>query len=337
MTRALVAVLIASCTAWGALALRYQGPLGRVAKTMSVAGWCLFGLAAEAGLFMGRLPTAVGAFALGYVALLLWWRSLEPSNNRAWADDVARTVRGTADGSRITLTDVRSFIWRTPTDYTPRWITSSYDLDRLRSLDLIVSYWTGPAIAHVLLSFGFGDGRHIVFSVEIRREKTEEFSEIGGFFKEFELCIIASEERDIVRLRTNVRREDTYLYRLRLSETAMRSLFLAYVAEANDLARAPRFYHTITANCTTLVYVMLKRILRRLPFSYRVLLSGYVPEYVYEVGGLDRRYSIEELRTLAYISERARSADESETFSRDIRAGIPALEAATAASPERRP
>jgi hypothetical protein len=325
VTRALVAVLIASCTAWGALALRYQGPRGKVAKIMCIAAWCLFGIAGEAGLFVGHVPVAASGFALGLIALLLWWRTLEPSNDRAWADDVARTVRGAVEGSRITLTDVRSFIWRTPTDYTPRWITSSYDLDQLRSLDLIVSYWAGPAIAHVLLSFGFADGRHIVFSVEIRREKTEEFSEVGGFFKEFELCIIASEERDIVRLRTNVRREDTYLYRLRLSETAMRSLFLAYVEEANSLARTPRFYHTITANCTTLVYVMLKRILRRLPFSYRVLLSGYIPEYVYEVGGLDRRYSLEELRTLAYISERARGADESETFSQAIRAGIPAL------------
>ena len=55
----------------------------------------------------------------------------------------------------------------------------------------------------------------MVFSVEIRRQSNETFSEIGGFFKEFELIVIAAEERDIVRLRTNVRREKTYLYRLK--------------------------------------------------------------------------------------------------------------------------
>jgi Domain of unknown function (DUF4105) len=321
----LAAALIALCTAWGALALRYQAPGGNAGKAASVTLWALFGVGSELAVFTGRLSAAAGVFALGHIALLIWWRSLKPSNERPWADDVAEMVRGSVAGSQVTLTHVRNFVWRTPTDYTPHWVTRSYDLDRLRSLDLIVSYWTGPAIAHMLLSFGFTDGRHIVFSVEIRREKSEEFSEVGGFFKEFELSIIASEERDIVRLRTNVRREDTYLYRLKLSESAMRSLFLAYVEEANSLARTPRFYHTITANCTTLVYLMLRRILKRLPFSYRVLLSGYLPQYVYAVGGLDQRHTLEELRTLGYISERARRVDQSETFSQDIREGVPSL------------
>ena len=137
--------------------------------------------------------------------------------------------------------------------------------------------------------------------------------------------MIISDERDIVRLRTNVRREETFLFRLKLPVAAMRSLLLAYLEEANTLARVPRFYHTITGNCTTLVWRMLKRIVQPLPFSYRVLLSGYLPEYVYEVGALDRRYPIEELRTLGYISERARRSDQSAEFSRDIREGVPIL------------
>jgi len=137
--------------------------------------------------------------------------------------------------------------------------------------------------------------------------------------------VIAADERDIVRLRTNVRREDTYLYRVRLSVPAIRSLFLAYVEEANALVRAPRFYHTITGNCTTLVFNMLKRTVGRLPLSYRLLLSGYMPEYVYSVGGLDARYPLAELRSKGYISERARRADQSATFSADIREGVPAI------------
>jgi hypothetical protein len=105
----------------------------------------------------------------------------------------------------------------------------------------------------------------------------------------------------------------------------MRALFLAYVAEANELVRKPRFYHTIMGNCTTVLYRMLRRIVRRLPFSYRVLLSGYMPEYFYRVGYLDQRYPLEELRALGFVSERGRIADESPTFSTDIRRGIPAL------------
>jgi len=126
-----------------------------------------------------------------------------------------------------------------------------------------------------------------------------------------------------VRVRTNVRGEDDYLYRVRMPESAMRSLFTAYIGEANSLVRSPRFYNTITINCTTLVYHMLKRIVGYLPLDYRLILSGYLPEYVYSVGGLDKRYPLDELRERGRITERAKKSDRSNTFSADIRQGIP--------------
>jgi hypothetical protein len=175
----------------------------------------------------------------------------------------------------------------------------------------------------MLISFGFDDGAQVVFSVEIRRQKTQAFSEIGGFFKEFELSIIAADERDVVRLRTNIRGEDVYLYRLQLPQPAIRLLFLGYVGEANSLIDSPRFYNTVTVNCTTLVYQMMTRIVGRLPLDYRLLFSGHLPEYVYRVGGLDRRYSLAELRERGRITERAKKSDRSESFSADIRRGIP--------------
>jgi Domain of unknown function (DUF4105) len=321
----LIAALIAMASAWGALALWYKARGGRAARTAASAAWLALAAACLVGLWLGWFAIALPTFCAAYAGLLIWWIRLSPSNDRDWADDVAQMVRGTVNGDRVTLQNVRNFAWRSEIDYTPRWETRSYDLARLITLDMIVSYWSRRTIAHMLISFGFDDGTHVVFSVEIRREKSESFSEIGGFFKEFELCIIAADERDIVRLRTNVRREETFLFRLNMPVAAMRSLLLAYVEEANLLVRFPRFYHTITGNCTTLVWRMLKRIVQPLPFSYRVLLSGYLPEYVYQVGALDRRYPIEELRALGYISERARESDESPQFSRDIRAGVPSL------------
>ena len=321
----LIAVLIAIASAWSALALWYKARGGRAAKAAASAAWLALAAACLVGLWHGWLAIALPTFSAAYAGLLIWWIGLSPSNDRDWADDVAQMVRGTVNGDRVTLQNVRNFAWRSEIDYTPRWETRSYDLARLITLDMIVSYWSRRSIAHMLISFGFDDGTHVVFSVEVRREKSESFSEIGGFFKEFELCIIAADERDIVRLRTNVRREQTFLFRLNMPVAAMRSLLLAYVEEANSLVRLPRFYHTITGNCTTLVWRMLKRIVQPLPFSYRVLLSGYLPEYVYEVGALDQRYPIEELRALGYISERARESDQSAQFSRDIRQGVPSL------------
>ena len=102
----------------------------------------------------------------------------------------------------------------------------------------------------------------------------------------------------------------------------MRSLFLGYVGEANALVDAPRFYNTVTVNCTTLVYQMMKRIVGHLPLDYRLLLSGYLPEYVYSVHGLNHDYSIEELKARGYITERARESDRSPNFSADIRLSL---------------
>ena len=321
-TATLLATLIVGCSAaWGAFALWYQEPGGQALKTVSVLLWGGLNLIFVMALWQGRVAFGLLTFAAAFGALLIWWRGILPSNDRIWADDVAQMTTGIVDGHRVTLHNVRNFDWRSNTDYTQRWETRGYDLDRLNSVDMIVSYWTVPAIAHMLISFGFGGGEQVVFSVEIRREKTESFSEIGGFFKEFELSILAADERDVIRVRTNVRGEDAYLYRVRMPVSAMRSLFLSYVEQANDLVRTPRFYNTITVNCTTLVYHMMERIVGYLPLNYRLILSGYLPEYVYRVGGLDQRYPLQELRARGRITDRAKKSDRSASFSADIRQG----------------
>jgi Domain of unknown function (DUF4105) len=321
----LATLVVGSFAIWGALALWYQAPGGHAMKTLCVILWVGFCLVLLVALWQGRTALGLLAFAFGVGCLLLWWHRIVPSNDRIWADDVAQMTSGTVDGSRVTLHNVRNFDWRSDTDFTQRWETREYDLDHLNSVDMIMSYWAGPAIAHMMISFGFDNGAHVVFSVEIRREKKESFSEIGGFFKEFDLSIIAADERDVIRVRTNVRGEDDYLYRIQMPVSAMRELFRSYVDEANDLVRAPRFYNTISVNCTTLVYQMMKHIVGHLPLDYRLLLSGYLPEYVYRVGGLDRRYPLEELRARGRITDRAKKADRSDTFSADIRQGVPGL------------
>jgi hypothetical protein len=328
-------ILLVLCTllawlpvAWGVLALWYQAPVDPAAVRAAVAA--LWALVASLLLVRGWRRRRWGGFivvAAAFVLMQGWWNTLQPSNDRDWADDVAEMTSGTVQGSIVTLSHVRDFDWRSETHYTPRWEARSYDLDRLKSVDMILSYWMGPAIAHTLVSFGFDDGEYLVFSVEIRKERTESFSAVGGFFKQFENSVIAARERDIVRVRTNARGEDDYLYRIDMPPEAMRSLFLAYVDEANALRREPQFYNTLTANCTTIVYHMMKRIIYGLPLDYRLLLSGYLPSYVYEVGGLIDSVPLEELKERGRITERARAADRDPEFSTAIRRGVPGIEA----------
>jgi hypothetical protein len=325
--RKVLAILVIGFPAvWGAIALWYQVPGGQAVKALGVLLWSVFCIAMLVLVCQGRGVVGVLGFSVGFALLLLWWDRLPASNDREWSDDVAQLAAGSVQGNHVVLHNVRNFDWRSLTDYTQRWETRDYDLDHLRSVDMVLSYWSGMAIAHMLVSFGFDDGAYVAFSVEIRREKGEKFSEIGGFFKQFELSVIAADERDVIRLRTNIRGEDDYLYAVQMPTAEMRSLFLAYVQEANSLVQTPRYYNTVTANCTTLVYHMMKRIMGHLPLSYRLLLTGYLPGYVYAVGGLDRRYPLDELRARGRITERARRSDRSATFSADIRRGVPGSE-----------
>src|SRR6201991_4902540 len=323
MAAVLAALLVFVSGAWGALAMAYRFPGPRYLRIAAAAVWALGCVALWVAWLGFDEPRALAGLVVAFGALLAWWATIRPRNDRVWADDVARLLHGEVEGSRVRLHNVRDFDWRGEDDYDVHWETREYDLDRLRGADAILSYWSGEAIAHAMLSFGFDDGRHVVFSVEIRRKRGEAFSEIGGFFRQFELVLIAADERDIVRVRTNVRGEDDYLFPLRMTRDAMRSLFVSYVEAANALARTPRFYNTVTSNCTTIVYRMAKRIDGGLPFDPRLLLTGYLPEYFMDNGALDGRFSLDEWRRSGRITERARASRPGEDFSAAIRVGVP--------------
>ncbi|WP_437883439.1 lipoprotein N-acyltransferase Lnb domain-containing protein [Pseudomonas sp. LRF_L74] len=310
-------------SAWGALALGYhlQWPAAMVYGLIGI--WCLFGCVLLVLLWRRRAGLALLGYLVSFGLLAVWWGSLEPSNQRVWADDVAKMASGRVAGSRLTLDNVRNFDWRSDQDYQVAWETRDYDLDRLASVDLVTSYWGMPAIAHILVSFGFEDGRFLTFSVEVRKEKGEAYSEIGGFFKQFELSIVATDERDALRVRTNVRGEEAYLYRLDLPRSAMRALLLAYVEQANALIERPRFYNTVTANCTTIVFDMMQSIVGGLPMDYRLLLTGYLPGYAMDNGGLQPGYPLDELRRLGHFTARARASGQALDFSWRIRRGVP--------------
>jgi len=314
-----VAVLVTLLSgAWAALALWYQLPGGVVARTLGSAMWVLVVIALAVETIRRRSWLFPGIYVALYGLLLWWWSGIAPSNQRDWADDVSRPLTGRVEGHQVVLDNVRDFTWRSDDDYDARWETRRYDLDRLVSADAVLSYWGSKAIAHAMISFGFDDGSHVVFSVEIRRERGEEYSPIGGFFKQFETALVAADELDIIRVRTNVRGEDDYLYPLRMGKPAMRALFLSCVHAANELAVTPKFYNTISFNCTTIVYRMARQIDPGLPRDIRLLLTGYLPGYLHEMGAVDRSVSVEVLRQRGRITERARSST-TEDFSWAIR------------------
>lgn len=317
--KSLASLLMLLLVTWGGFALWYHVPGGVAAQSLAAALWAAFGIVTLVQWWRRRSARMMMPWLTAMALMMAWWSMIAPGSNLIWSDDVAREISSRVDGSVVTLDNVRNFDWRSDDDYTQRWETRSYDLNQLRSIDVAMSYWMGPAIAHTLVSFGFADGRYLTFSIEIRKQRGESFSAIAGFFKHFQMVLIAADERDILRVRTNARGEDMYLYRVKMPAADMRSLFLSYLSEADQLKRRPRFYNTLTANCTTVVFEMVRRIDPGLPLDWRLLASGYLDRYLYDIGALAGSGDFAAHKQAAHITARAIAADKADDFSARIR------------------
>lgn len=326
----LLGLLILATGGWGALALTYSGPRDETLRNALAMGFALASLTTLTALAFRRWRwTAVGSFLALFVVLLVWWRGIEPSNTRDWLADVAELPYASIEGEVITVHNIRNFHYRSETDYTPAWYDKSFDLRKLRGVDLVAVYWMGPAIAHIFLSFDFGDGDHLAVSIETRKEKGEGYSTIKGFFRQYELYYVVADERDVIRLRTNYRHdppENVYLYRVQGDVENGRRLFLEYMHRINALRDQAEFYNTLTTNCTTTIWMNARVNPDHLPLNWKMLVSGYLPEFLYDQGRLSAGgLPFAELQQQAHVNARAHAADGATDFSRRIREEIAPL------------
>jgi hypothetical protein len=265
-------------------------------------------------------------FTLLFALLVVMYFQIPASNERDWQPEVAVTPNAEITGDLVTIHGVRNFDYRTETDFTPRWETRTYDLRKLDSADVIASYWAGKAIAHVMLSFGFDEGKdYLAVSIETRKEKGESYSNLAGFFRNYELYYVVADERDVIRVRTTYRQpqEDVYIYRVKGPVENVRRVFLDYLKSINELHDRAAFYNTLTTNCTTSILFHTRMNPESPPLSWKILLSGYVPEYLYRLGRLDTTKPFPELEKLSQVNARAHAADQDPAFSQRIREGLP--------------
>jgi hypothetical protein len=322
----LLGLLITAIGVWGTLALTYLGAHNDILRYSLAAAFATTTLSTLIALGFHRWRWRIFAvYALLFTALLGWFYSTKPSNERNWQTDVAVLPYATINNDLVTVYNIRNFDYRSETDYTPAYYDKTFDLQKLEGVDVIAVYWMGPSVAHVMLSFAFEGGDHLAISIETRKEKGEEYSTLKGFFRQYELYYVVADERDVVRLRTNYRfnpPEDVYVYQTKGSIENGRRLFLAYIKQINALKNRPEFYNTLTTNCTTTIWFNSLINATHLPMSWKILVSGYLPDYLYENGRLQTHgLTFGELQQRALINTKAHAADTAADFSTRIREG----------------
>ena len=308
-------------TAWAVGALYFDLPITPLRAPLAL----MYGAAMLAALiFVKGRWRASGIVVAGFVVVLGWWLTIKPTEDRAWQPDVARRAWADVGNDEITLHNVRNCEYRTETDYTPRWETRVVHLSKLTGVDLAINFWGSPWIAHPIASFQFADSLPLAISIETRKAIGQSYSALRGFYRQYELIYIPADERDVIRLRTNYRGEEVYLYHTTASAERGRAIFLEYLKHLNQLHDRAEFYNAVTDNCTTNIRVANVAAGGKVPpWNWRILLNGKGDELLYQRGFIDRNLPFPELKARSFINPRAKLADTSPNFSELIRVGLP--------------
>jgi hypothetical protein len=310
--------------AWGAAAIWIDGPASRLVAGVLAGGFAIASIGAPFLVRPRRRGVLVALALLG--AVVAWWLAIPARNDRDWIADVARPARAQIDGSQITIENVRNFDYRSDTDFSEHWETRHYDLDDLVGVDLFLSFWGPTLIAHTIVAWEFSNAPPLAISIETRKEKGEQYSAVLGFFRQYELYYVVADERDLVRVRTNVRGEHVFLYRIRMPVARARELLLDYLKTVNELAAQPAWYNAATGNCTTTIRHHVQDTGAANPWDWRILANGRLDQLLYERGNVDTTLPFAELRARSDVTEKAKAADADPAFSQRIRAGVPGFE-----------
>lgn len=248
-------------------------------------------------------------------------RQKQPKHHKLWRPDLAVLPYAQIESDRVWLYNIRDCEYRTEEDYDVRHIDRLIYLSDVRTIDfIVVPFSNAPMLAHTMLSFGLANGEQIVFSVEARLETGEGYELVAGTTNEYELMWVVGTERDLIRLRTEVRDVDVYLYRTRATPEQVQRVFLAALARVNEIARQPEFYDLLNNNCTTNIVDLINQLRPgAIPKDIRVVLPGHSDRLAYDLGLLAVEGPFEQIKAGSKINLLANLNAHSPNFSQAIR------------------
>jgi hypothetical protein len=246
---------------------------------------------------------------------------ITPSNDRDWAPQYSQVATADFRGNLVTIHNVRNCDYRTEDDFDAHFTDRTYDLSKLDSVDyILVPFADMPSVAHTFLSFGFKGQEYVAISVEVRHLRGENYTPVRDLFNQSEIAYVVGDERDLIRLRSNIRKDDVYLYRARTTPAQSQALFVDMLVRANKLAREPEFYNTLTNNCTTNIVTHVNHVVpQKISYGYQILFPGLSDRLAYDLGLIKGDGSFERTKAEARINRLAYIYRDSPDFSQRIR------------------
>ncbi|MGK0209369.1 MAG: hypothetical protein ACI83O_000646 [Patescibacteria group bacterium] len=255
------------------------------------------------------------------ITILLFYGSIQPSNNRNWTDDQKVLSYANIDGDNIKVFNIRNFSYQTTQNYTASYYNKTYNLNEITNLYYVVEPFGGfDGIAHTFVSFEFNTKEYLAISIEVRKEKGEEFSGIKGLFKKYELMYVVGDENDLIKLRSNYRNDSVFIYPVNTTKEKTQRLLISMLERVNQLKETPEFYNTLTSTCTTNLMKHINEVTpEKIPVSYKILLPGFSDSLAQDIKLIPQSDSIEKLREKYKINKKSQIAKDDPNYSSLIR------------------
>ncbi len=267
----------------------------------------------------------VGLGLLAIIIILLVWQFTKtPALEGNWQEHLTIPSTAEFDGDLVTVKNVRNYRYGpTEADMHPAYYDRTYDLTQIKKVWYITEPFNeNEEVAHTFVSFEFNNGDFLAITIEARKLKGQDYSITKGFMRTYPLIYIAADERDVVMLRANLRKDNVYAYPVKFAKDENARLFLVDMLEKmNSLLVEPEWYNTLFANCTSSIAKHVNNITpgRISPFSWELWLTASADELALEHGLIDTDLSIEEARKKYLITPRSQEVGDVPSYSQDIR------------------
>lgn len=267
----------------------------------------------------------IGLLFLLLNILLVWQAFKKAPLQDDWQAQVAVPSTAEFNGDQVTVRNVRNFRYNpTENDMQPGYYDKAYDLSQIKRIWYITEPFNENKVAaHTFVSFEFNNGDFLAISIEARKNKTQSYSIWKALLRTYPLIYIAADERDVVLLRANVRKDKVFMYPVKLEKPENAGLLLASMLnKMNALVTThPAWYNTLFANCTSSIAKHVNEITpdRIWNFSWQLWLTASADELALKHGLLDTELNIEQARTKYSINEISEKIGDTPTYSQEIR------------------